>query len=109
MPVGHVVLASFSAARWLAPYVRTATEYFYADEIGVARLAEALMLTSTAKGENVVITAPKDTALFRNTVEAAPGVLCTSVVQTYLDLTLAGERGREAAEHLRRERLAWPK
>jgi hypothetical protein len=28
-------------------------------------------------------------------------------VQTYLDLAASGERGREAAEFLRRERLQW--
>jgi hypothetical protein len=46
--------------------------------------------------------------VFRDTVEPAQGVICTSPVQTYLDLAIAGERGREAAEHLRHERLAWP-
>jgi hypothetical protein len=28
-------------------------------------------------------------------------------VQTYLDLSASGERGAEAAEHLRRTRLTW--
>jgi hypothetical protein len=106
---GHAALASFSAARWLAPYARSATEYFYADEIGLRRLTDALNLTSPAKGENVIVTLPKDPGVFRNTVEPAPGALCTGVVQTYLDLTLAGERGREAAAHLRQEKLTWRK
>jgi hypothetical protein len=44
-----------------------------------------------------------------DTVEPAPGVICTSPIQTYLDLAAAGERGREAADHLRREKLTWPK
>jgi hypothetical protein len=34
-------------------------------------------------------------------------VVCTSPVQTYLDLAAAGERGQEAADHLRQERLQW--
>jgi hypothetical protein len=42
-------------------------------------------------------------------VEAGPGVICTSAVQTYLDLTNAGERGKEAADHLRQEKLQWQK
>ena len=32
-----------------------------------------------------------------------------SPIQTYLDLAAAGERGREAADHLRREKLTWSK
>jgi hypothetical protein len=55
-----------------------------------------------------VATLLKDHGLFRNTVEPVPGAICTSPVQTCLDLAAAGERGREAAEHLRRERLRWP-
>jgi hypothetical protein len=106
---GQAVFASFSAAHWLAPYGRSGTEYFYADESGLKRLEAALRLSSAAKGENVVITIPKEDGLFRNTVEPAAGAVCTGPVQTYLDLAAAGERGREAAEHLRRERLTWRK
>lgn len=40
-------------------------------------------------------------------IEPAPGIICTSAVQTYLDLAQAGERGGEAAKHLRLERLDW--
>lgn len=103
----QAVLASFSAANWLAPYARVSTHFFYADDAGLDRLKEALKLSSASKGENVVITVPKDHGILRDTTEAAPGILCTSPVQTYLDLAAAGERGREAADHLRRERLTW--
>ncbi len=106
---GHAVLASFSAAQWLAPYGRTGMQYFYADNAGLERLQVGLKLSPASKGENVVVTLPKDQGLFRDIVEPAPGAVCTSPVQTYLDLTAAGERGREAAEHLRKERLTWPK
>ena len=106
---GRAVLASFSAAQWLAPYGRTGAQYFYTDDVGLEQLRVALKLSSTAKGENVAVTLPKDDGLFRDTVEPVPGVFCTSPVQTYLDLAAAGERGREAAEHLRQERLVWPK
>jgi hypothetical protein len=104
---GQAVLGSFSAARWLAPYARFSTQYFYADDIGLDRLQELLKLSSASKGENVIITVPKDHGIFRDITEPAPGVLCTSVVQTYLDLTTAGERGQEAADHLRREKMKW--
>jgi hypothetical protein len=104
---GRAMFASFSAAHWLAPYGRTATHHFYADDAGLARLQEALALSSVSKGENVVVIVPKDIGLFRDIVEPARGIVCTSPVQTYLDLSIAGERGREAAEHLRHEKLRW--
>lgn len=107
--VGLAAFASFSAAHWLAPYGRTGTQYFYADEAGLERLQSALKLSAISKGENAVVTLLKDSGLLRDTEEPAPGAICTSLVQTYLDLANAGERGREAADHLRRERLIWPK
>lgn len=106
---GLAAFASFSAAHWLAPYGRTGTQYFYADETGLERLQSALKLSAISKGENAVVTLLKDAGVFRDAVEPAPGAICTGPVQTYLDLADAGERGREAADHLRRERLIWPK
>lgn len=106
---GSTALASFSAGQWLAPYVRTGTQYFYADEAGLDRLRSILKLSSASKGENVAVTVLEDLGLFRDTVEPVPGVVCTSPVQTYLDLAIAGERGREAADHLRHQRLQWRK
>ncbi len=106
---GRAVFASFSAAQWLSPYARTGTHYFFADQEGLRKLQAALNLVPSAKGENVVITIPKDLGLLADTVEPAPGANCTSPVQTYLDLSIAGERGAEAADHLRKERLTWPK
>jgi hypothetical protein len=103
----NAAFASFSAAHWLAPYGRTGTQYFYADAAGLERLKQCLKLSPSLKGENVVITVPKDHGLLLDTVEPAAGVRCTNDVQTYLDLWAAGERGREAAEHLRRTRLSW--
>lgn len=104
---GKTVFASFSAANWLAPFGRTGMQYFYADNAGLERLREHLKLSLSPKGENVVVTVPKDFGLFRDTVEPAPGAVCTSAVQTYLDLWVSGERGQEAAEHLRQEKLSW--
>lgn len=105
---GLAAFASFSAARWLAPYGRIGTQYFYADEEGLERLQSALNLAAPAKGENVVITLLADAGVLRDVVEPAPGAVCTSPVQTYLDLASAGERGRESADHLRKEMLIWP-
>ncbi len=104
---GDAAFAAFSAAKWIAPYGRLATNYFYSNAAGLERLKAGLQLTSAAKGENVVITVPKDLGILRDVVEPAPGAVCTDPVQTYLDLHVAGERGREAAEHLRVEKLHW--
>ena len=103
------MLASYSAAQWLAPYARAATHFFYADGKGLDALQHELKLSSATKGENAVITRLNDHGLFHDSVEPAPGIICTSPVQTYLDLAGAGERGREAAEHLRQEKLTWPR
>lgn len=105
---GVTALASFSAAQWLAPYGRTGTQYFYADRIGLDQLRAVLELSPADKGENVIVTVLNEQGVFLDLIEPAPGVICTSPVQTYLDLFNAGERGQEAAEHLRREKLQWP-
>jgi hypothetical protein len=105
--VANTVYASFSAANWLAPYGRVATQHFYVDSTGLQHLRDALKLLPVASRANVVVTILKDRGLFNDTVEPAPGVVCTSPVQTYLDLAIAGERGAEAAEHLRKETLSW--
>jgi len=109
LPGGSTALASFSAAQWLAPYGRTGMQYFYADDAGLEQLREVLKLSPVSKGENVVVTVLEEPGLFRDAVEPAPGIICTSPVQTYLDLAAAGERGREAADHLRQEKLKWQK
>lgn len=106
---GLAIFASFSAAQWLAPYGRTGTQYFYADTLGLERLVSVLKLSPVSKGENVVVSLFKERGLFLDAVEPAPGAFCTSPVQTYLDLSSAGERGRESADHLRHEKLQWQK
>ncbi|MGV3724702.1 MAG: hypothetical protein ACO1SX_27710 [Actinomycetota bacterium] len=101
----HAVCASYSAGRWLAPYARHATQFFYADRVGWEALERRLELEPAGLGENVVIWEPWEDDVFSGRIEAAPGVWCTGLVQTWLDLAAAGERGEEAAEHLLREVL----
>jgi hypothetical protein len=105
----HLAYASFSAGRWLAPYARHATQFFYADSLGMAALERRLELQPATKGENVILWVPREDDVFTGRVEVAAGVWCTGPVQTWLDLTKAGERGQEAAEHLLQEVLlpAW--
>jgi len=103
----HLALASFSAAQWISPFGRTAMQYFYADENRVDLLKDSLRLSSASKGENIVVWIPKDRDVYFGSIEQAGGIRCTSALQTYLDLMQGGERGREAADHLRRTTLSW--
>lgn len=105
-PGGQALLSSFSAARWLAPYARMAGEFFYADAAGEVRLKALLRLEPAARGENVTIDLASDEGVFQEAMEAAPGLRCTGLIQTWLDLAAAGERGGEAAQHLFDERIA---
>jgi len=102
----HAVLASYSAGRWLAPYARVASNYFYADEDGESFLRKHLNLKPASNGANVSIMRPRDEGVFLDRMEAAKEIWCTSPIQTYLDLAVSGERGTEAAEHLFNERIA---
>ncbi len=104
---GAAMLASFSAAQWLAPFGRHPTQFIYCDGAALERISQELRLDQTSKGENFIVTVLSDGSLFRDAIRPSEGVLCTSIVQTYLDLAASGERGKEAAEHLRRERLKW--
>jgi len=99
--------ASFSAARWIAPYGRTGIDYFYANKEGAEKIANALKASNVNRGNNVEILILKDQNILEDTVEPVPGVICTSPVQTYLDLSIAGERGAESADYLRRKMLVW--
>lgn len=102
-----VAFASFSAAQALAPYARVATHHFYADRNGAARIEDVLQASDVRAGENVEILILKHQGPLANTVEPVPKLICTSPVQTYLDLWISGDRGREAADHLRREMPTW--
>ena len=86
---------------------RTGTEYFYANREGAGQITDTLRASGVDKGENVNIRIPKDQYIFADTIEPVSGVICTSPVQTCLDLSVSGERGVESADHLRREVLSW--
>jgi Transcriptional regulator, AbiEi antitoxin, Type IV TA system len=101
-----VALSSFSAARWLAPYARVAGEFLYADAEGEKLLVQHLKLEPAARGENVTVDRPRDKGVFLENLEPMPGLRCTGLIQTYLDLAVAGERGAEAADHLRQQKIA---
>lgn len=104
---GCAVLSSFSAAEWLAPYVRQANTFLYANETGLTALQQGLDLKPAAKGQNFIIRVPDEDGVLDDAVPVANGLYATSPVQTYLDLMQAGERGREGAEHLRAILMKW--
>jgi len=103
-----VLLASFTAANWLAPYGRTGTHNLLSRPAELEHLQQTLALQPALNGANVVVTLPAHEGVFLDAVHPSPGIACTSPVQTFLDLSAAGERGKEAAEHLRSKLLRWP-
>ena len=108
---GHprAICALLSAAQWLAPFGRSATHTFYADESGAEVLKEALQLTHVASGANVALHVPTDETLFHDACEPAPNMFCTNPIVTYLDLWIGSDRDQEAAEHLSEEFFPWLK
>jgi Transcriptional regulator, AbiEi antitoxin, Type IV TA system len=103
----RAALASFSAAQWIAPYGRTSTMFLWSEKRAIEDIKEKFQLSSSLKGENVVVSIPQDNAVFFDAYAPEHDIRCTSPLQTYLDLSKNGERGKEAAEHLRRMRLTW--
>ena len=105
----RAIYSLHSAAQWFAPFGRSGTQTFYADEPGAQMLKEELKLTPAARGANVVLQVLTDENLFDDASEPVPNVFCTSPIVTYLDLWNGSDREREAAEHLAGEFFQWPK
>jgi len=107
----HLVLASYSAARLYVPYVRQETLCVYADAEGKGILKQNLGLKPMETGGNVVVIEPREDDVFTGRVEVVPGIWCTGLVQTWLDLGVAGEHGLGAADLLLQQKLlpAWKK
>lgn len=102
-----LVLSSFSAAEWLAPYARYGGIMLYADARGLARLEDALALEGVPSGSNVDVVVLEGRDILDESARLDSGHICTSPVQTYLDLSLQGDRGKEAAEFIRAKLLNW--
>lgn len=103
----NAMFGIFSAARWIAPYGRVGTEFLYATPSLLDYIVEMLNAARVAQGGNVIVQLTRDSSILEDVVEPVSGVICTSPIQTYLDLYRAGERGKEAAEFLRRNVLNW--
>ena len=106
---GLIAYAAFSAAEFQAAYVRQPRTWLYVHSSLEHQLQTSLETKVVDSGENLVVFIPDDMGVFYR-LETAPGRLdCTNVVQTYVDVALAGGRGDEAAEALLQQRLkpAW--
>lgn len=104
---GHAMLGGLSAAQWLAPYVRGNTTMLYTDDQAIPLLLNALKLRTASTGANVEIVALADTSILKERVVKPGAPPVASPVQTYLDLWHLDDRGREAADHLRKKLLTW--
>ncbi|MFQ6076425.1 MAG: type IV toxin-antitoxin system AbiEi family antitoxin [Candidatus Bathyarchaeia archaeon] len=92
-------------ASLVAPYVRPASLHFYMKN-EEKRWVERLGLQPTELGGNVYLAKPYDEGVFYG-VQEVRGVWVVSNVQLYVDLYNYPARGREAAEHLRKEMLGF--
>ena len=106
-PGARVALAAYTAAQWLAPFARGGMDFVYVDAPGFAALRKHLDFGPISRGANLEVIQLTDDGPLRDAVQLAPGRVATSPVQTYLDLWVSGERGREAADFLRHEKLKW--
>ena len=105
----RAIFASNSAAQWFAPFVRSGTHSFYADQPGAQMLEEVLCLTQAAQGANVIVRIPNDESLFDDAVQPAPNIFCANPIITYLDLWNGNDRDREAADHMAVKCFPWLK
>lgn len=69
-------------------------------------VAEETEMRLGEKGANVQLLGPDDDGVFAGG-EEFDGLPCIAPVQAYLDLLSLPERSKEAADHLRAERMAW--
>ena len=105
----RAVFSLHSAAQWLAPFGRIATQTLYVDERGANLVTDALKLEHSARGANVVLSVLEDDNIFIDSIEPIRNVFCTSPTVTYLDLWSGNDRDQEAAQHLARKYFPWAK
>ena len=105
----RVIYSRHSASQWLAPFGRVATQSLYVDQEGAAQVEDALNLTHSASGANIVLSILEDENIFLDAMQPTIDVFCTSPTATYLDLWVGSDRDREAAQHLARACLPWLK
>jgi hypothetical protein len=91
-----------AGASSVTPYVRPVNVHLYVDPEKLDSWQEFLRLQLTELGGNIFLVEPYDEGVFYN-VQRVRGINVVSNVQLYVDLYNYPARGREAAEHLRKE------
>lgn len=92
-------------ASLIAPHVRPTSLHLYVRN-GEENLVKRLGLQPTEMGGNVYLVQPYDKGVFYG-VQEVRGVHVVSNIQLYADLYNYPARGREAAEHLRKEAIGF--
>jgi len=95
-------LTLHSGAALVSPFVRPANVYLYVESEKLGEWKELLGLQLSELGGNVFLVEPYDEGVFYK-VQQLKGAWVVSNVQLYVDLYNYPARGREAAEHLRKE------
>lgn len=91
-------LSGLAGAFRLAPFVRYHRVTFYLED-KVNALVKKMDLKSVTSGENVTITTPSDDGVFYD-LRRIGEMPVVSPIQLYLDLSVIGDRGKEAADYL---------
>jgi hypothetical protein len=91
-----------AGAALVSPYVRPANIHLYVKSQQLRLWQEFLNLELTEMGGNVFLVEPYDEGVFFE-LQKRRGLPVVSNVQLYVDLYNYPARGREAAEHLRKE------
>lgn len=91
-----------AGAALVSPYVRPANIHLYVEPEQLQDWREFLNLELTEIGGNVFLVEPYDEGVFFE-IQKYRGVPVVSNIQLYVDLFNYPARGREAAEHLRKE------
>jgi hypothetical protein len=108
LPGGHAAYAAFSASDFQAPHVRQPKTWLYLSPSLDDEFRTVVEAKPVDSGENIVVLFPEDDGVFYQGDDGTVGnnrLVCTNLVQTYVDLWHCGGRGEEAAEALLEQRL----
>jgi len=105
-PSLRYALTLHAGASLVMPYVRPVNIHLYVEPGKLGSWQELLGLQLTELGGNVFLVEPYDEGVFYK-VQHVRRVKVVSSVQLYVDLYNYPARGREAAEHLRREAIGF--
>lgn len=105
LTAGRVLLAGASCAQYVAPYVRANALFLLVHETVWPRVQSELKLQSGSAGANVQVYVSPHLPDFQDAVELTPALQGVDLYSAYVQMYRQGERMREAAQHLRQERL----